>query len=691
MKHLTKNPFKIEFVTYFGSKKKPKIVQILQAHLNNYYFNFFFLFFLSLTPNFAQNTNIIINSSSDYFVNSTTLGRTVVGGDTIFIDKSRTKALRFINIEGNETNPVVIINKGGQVNINDPETWGAITFENCKYIKISGAGHPNYKYGFLLSAVQSGLAFTELSSNCEAEFIKISHFGFFGIFAKKDYNGNPPIPIPVFDQLIVHDCFIENVEEGMYLGETKSPGMEFKHVKIYNNIIRNTFRESIQIANMVEDVQIYRNTMINAGLGNIIYHTNNLQIGANSVANVYNNIISGAPSFGIINLGKGNCNITNNFIASNLGIFLDNRILSEIGAPVNIKQNYFRDIVGNSIIRNMNEDNYITIENNKYNTNIPFFLNQSGNSNNYYLNNNNLIAIEPLNFTDAAINDYSHSIQNPVEYADIGATGGPEYFQIIVEVPEPISSQIVVTPNMVSDLVAGGSVFSPNYLFDEQNLNPKTNTHPISLSWKPYYNTNNAPYYTTIDLGKEYNLTEIYLHDMHSTYQFVIQYGNGTNTWTTLLDEPCNNFNVWKKHTTNVSTRYLRLFMPQSPYAAVNEIILYGYEVIPITAARTIQTLENSSSSPILNEEQDAVKLYPNPVDNELHLEFSEKMFGINNIKIIDSYGKVVFNKKVNISTPIFSITLDEIKGFLPHDNYCNFVFCKNENGKFKALKFYLK
>jgi hypothetical protein len=37
--------------------------------------------------------------------------------------------------------------------------------------------------------------------------------------------------LPVFENLI-HDCFIEDVFEGMYLGETKSPGMEFKYVKI---------------------------------------------------------------------------------------------------------------------------------------------------------------------------------------------------------------------------------------------------------------------------------------------------------------------------------------------------------------------------------------------------------------------------------------------------------------------------
>ncbi|MEE4248782.1 MAG: hypothetical protein V2I33_25675, partial [Kangiellaceae bacterium] len=86
------------------------------------------------------------------------------------------------------------------------------------------------------------MSFSQYSSDCEAENIKISHDGFFGIFAKKDFGGNPPNPVPVFDNLVIHDCFIENVSEGMYIGETKSPGMDFKNLKIYNNIVRNTQR-----------------------------------------------------------------------------------------------------------------------------------------------------------------------------------------------------------------------------------------------------------------------------------------------------------------------------------------------------------------------------------------------------------------------------------------------------------------
>ena len=161
----------------------------------------------------AQNQNITIDNSFPYYVNQQTLGRATLGGDTIFISANRTNPLRFQMTNGNATNPLVVINKGGQVKIDSPNsyTWGAITFENCKYIKISGSGHPNFKYGFILAASECGLAFSELSSDCEAEFIKISHDGFFGIMAKKNYEAKPPVPQPVFEKLVIHDCFIEKV------------------------------------------------------------------------------------------------------------------------------------------------------------------------------------------------------------------------------------------------------------------------------------------------------------------------------------------------------------------------------------------------------------------------------------------------------------------------------------------------
>lgn len=525
---------------------------------------------------YAQNQNITIDNSFPYYVNQQTLGRATVGGDTIFISSARTKPLRFQFTNGNANKPLVVINKGGQVKIDSPNSysWGAITFENCRYIKISGSGHPNFKYGFLLAANECGLAFSELSSDCEAEFIKINHNGFFGIMAKKDYGLNPPVSYPVFENLIIHDCFIENVSEGMYLGETVSPGMEFKHVKIYNNIVRNTLRESIQIANMVEDVEIYNNTLLNAGLANITYQTNILQIGDNTVANVHDNILIKAPSTGIAVYGKGDCTFTNNYLDSNMGIFVDNRLFSTPTAPINIKQNYFRAIVGKQNIKNYNEINYVTAQDNVYNTAIPFFLNQSGNANNFTAVNNTLTSVPALEFTDPSTNDYSLTSDNPIAYKNMGAPGGPEYF-------EPLPQQITVTAAMVMDLVSGGSVQSPLFLFDEQNLGVQNGAHASSNSWKPAVAMNEAAYHVVVDLGKEYHLSAIDLHDMEDTYNFTVDYGDASN-WTTLFVDSCSTFNTWSKNKTNVTTRFLRFSMYQNVFAAVNEIILYGTPVVPV-------------------------------------------------------------------------------------------------------------
>lgn len=436
-----------------------------------------YLFFLTLficLQSYSQNQNFLIDNSFPYHVNEETLGKATIGGDTIFISSARTNPLRFQFTNGDIYNPLVIINKGGQVNIESPDSysWGAITFENCKYIKISGAGNPNYKYGFQLSANVCGLAFSDLSSDCEAEFIKISHDGFFGIMAKKDYQGNPPSPHPVFENLIIHDCFIENVSEGMYLGETKSPGMEFKHVKIYNNIVRNTLRESIQIANMIEDVEIYNNTLLNAGLENAIYQTSLLQIGDNSVANVYNNILIEAPATGFAVFGKGNISFTNNYLSSNKGMFIDNRIFTDSLTQINIKQNYFREIRGNQIIKNYNEINYLTVQYNKYETDTIFFLNQSGNINNFTEQNNTLTSIPEIEFTDPSSNDYSLKSTNPIEYQNMGASGGPEYFDEIAEQIssiEPIfnADKIKLYPNPVNEKL---NVKFPIHLIGKSNV-----------------------------------------------------------------------------------------------------------------------------------------------------------------------------------------------------------------------------
>lgn len=552
-----------------------------------------FLFALLTLQAASSEKKYLIDESSSYYVNLETWEDAPNGGDTIFIAADRVSPLRFQFITGDQQSPVVVINYGGQVNIDGKNTWGAVTFENCRYIKFSGAGHEDYKYGFKLAAYQCGLGFTELSSDCEAEFIKISHDGFFGIMAKKDYGGYPPSPIPVFYNLLIHDCFIENATEGMYLGETKSPGMEFRHVKIYNNIVRNTGREAIQIANMVEDVEIYNNTLIKAGQDGENQQNNILQIGDNCVANVYNNIMQDAPGCGIIAFGKGNNIFTNNYIGLCKGLFVDNRKFTDLDSLIEISGNYFDDNIDRGwIVRNMNEYNSFVIKDNVWDTDFTFYHNDSGNDDNYVLENNTNTPVATLTFSDVANNDYAVALGNPSAYKELGAPGGPEYFgtddgdesNLIIE-------QIILNPEMIVDEVSGGSFWAASYLVDEQNLTPDSEQHPTSQSWKPFWNMDKAPYNVYIDLGTEYLLTTVALHDMHNTKNLDISIGT-PGDWEPLFTEPCDKYNTWKQHDVSVATRYLRLSMNESVYAAVNELILYGSRLEEMEAPQIVLNTE---------------------------------------------------------------------------------------------------
>ncbi|MGB1295280.1 MAG: right-handed parallel beta-helix repeat-containing protein [Flavobacteriales bacterium] len=534
------------------------------------------------------------------------------GGDTIFVSSKRKTAIYFEDIVGNPESPIVVTNFAGQVNINDTTSWGAISFKNSRYIKISGAGSPQYKYGFKLGAISCGLSFTELSSDCEAEFIKIDHDGFFGISAKKDYKGNPPIPVPIFENLKIHDCYITGVHEGMYLGEIYSPGMEFKHVRVYNNIVVETGYEGIQIANMVEDIEIYNNTLYKTGRANALYQDGGIQVGDNTSAKIYNNIFSHSSGQGIKIFGKGNIHISNNYLSNNYGIFIDNRAVTNLDSVIRFDGNYFNNITNNQVIKNYNEFNFFQLSHNIWEDSIPFFLNQSGNLSNDSLFQNQNTNVVDLTFEN--IDDNNFTVVQDM-YSNIGATSGPETFDVI-DPNQDQPKQIVLTPGMLVDSVLGGSLHSGLYLIDEQSKTSKNGLHPTSLSWKPHYNMDKAPYSIYFDLKRKFHISEIGLHDMHNIKNIEFEYGSPGN-WNPLFTENCDKYTTWKTHKTNIETQYIRLTMKESVYASINELSVYGYPIIDqIVLADSMITdhQENGSihSPLVLIDEQDKVAL-----DNE--------------------------------------------------------------------------
>ncbi|MBK7212965.1 MAG: right-handed parallel beta-helix repeat-containing protein [Bacteroidales bacterium] len=344
----------------------------------NFSFTAVLLFFLAavlqLCPkaSYSMGHTYIVDQSTPYLVPLSYFSPAPSGGDTIKILSTRTHCLKFNDLTGAPGQPIVLINSGGQVNIADSVTWGALSFVNCKYIKVSGRGSADHYYGFRLSAKICALAFAEYSSDCEVENIEMHHTLFFGIYAKKDFGGNPPLPYPQFNNLIIHDNYIHHVEEGMYIGETKSPGMEFRHVRIFNNVVTECMREAIQVANCVEDIEVYNNIGFNTGLGGLYAQCNILQIGGNTIGRYYNNILIHAPENGIICMGSGDVEVFSNYSSDNNGVYIDNREFNIPHSSISFRNNFFRNIAGTEVILNANELNELHIANNLYNTPIEF-------------------------------------------------------------------------------------------------------------------------------------------------------------------------------------------------------------------------------------------------------------------------------------------------------------------------------
>ncbi|MFA9388894.1 MAG: T9SS type A sorting domain-containing protein [Prolixibacteraceae bacterium] len=377
---------------------------------------FFYLFVIQ-----ANATIYFIHANDPKYLELSFFNPEPQGGDTIYIDSDRSTAITFIGLTGDQNHPIVIMNYKGQVIIDDPDEWSALLFKNCAFVKLSGAGDDQTHYGFKLSAKYSGVNIGTQSTNFEIAFIEVDHKGFAGIQVKDDYGGDPPDPLPEFRELVIHDCLVQNVTEGMYLGETKSPGLEFRYVRIFNNVIRNTGREGIQIANMVEDVQIYNNVIVNSGTDFLAGQGNNLQIGDNSVADIFNNIFSGAYQFGIIVFGMGHINITSNYIENSQGIFVDNRLFTDLYSSIDIRGNYFVNMMNESVIINYNEINFVNVSDNFYQGELRFYRSNCSECTNTTLANNINTTLSIFDFEFDDEGNFTSGTGNPPEYDGFGS------------------------------------------------------------------------------------------------------------------------------------------------------------------------------------------------------------------------------------------------------------------------------
>jgi len=347
-------------------------------NLNAFLKNLQFFSKLYLTSFFLSFNFFLILNAANYTVKLTT--KNVVGtsvgigpGDTVFITSGFRTVLRLTEMHGDSLNPIIIINKGGLVEIANNTTYG-ISMPNCSYFRITGTGDPSIKYGIKISGTKSGssgLCIDNKSTNYEADHIEICNTGFAGIFAftapKCDLSYNRGNFIQ--KDCSFHDNYIHNTGgEGMYIGHSFYTGYtitcdsvpfktyphEIHGLKIYNNILDSCGWDGLQVGCATQGCEVYNNVITNYGTKNISGQQAGLQINAGTTGLFYNNFIMTGGGGGMMVFGQGNIKIFNNVIVNSgltympgepdvkiHGIFVDDRATIP-GAPF--------DIINNTII-----------------------------------------------------------------------------------------------------------------------------------------------------------------------------------------------------------------------------------------------------------------------------------------------------------------------------------------------------
>lgn len=248
--------------------------------------------------------------------------------------------LVFRNIRGTATSPIIIKNCGGNVTINGAGKWFGLRTEYSSFIRITG-GTASGSYGIKINGGYQSMHLDLLTTNVEVDHIEIANSGFAGIMAKTEPScDNATLRDSfVMRDVFLHDNYVHDTGgEGFYVGHTfyikgvntpcgvrLPPVME--GVKIYNNIIKNSGWESIQVGSTPKGADVYNNRIENYGVKNIQYQNNGVQFGEGAPGKFYGNYIKGGKGNGLMILGNAENFVHDNVIINTGGhaIFCDDR------------------------------------------------------------------------------------------------------------------------------------------------------------------------------------------------------------------------------------------------------------------------------------------------------------------------------------------------------------------------------
>jgi len=194
---------------------------------------FFILFFSGFTKGITQNVTRYIVTPPLSNITTIIDGNSISGlipGDTIAITGGKYYQLLIRNIKGTKIRPIIVINRGIQVNVSGNTIYG-VKIGGCNFLKFTGKGNNSDYYGIAIKDIITslstggiGLSIDDLSTNIEVENIEIKNVTYVGIMAKTDPSClfSTQYSSFVMRDLFIHDTYIHKIgHEGMYIGSSK--------------------------------------------------------------------------------------------------------------------------------------------------------------------------------------------------------------------------------------------------------------------------------------------------------------------------------------------------------------------------------------------------------------------------------------------------------------------------------------
>ncbi|MEI6048255.1 MAG: T9SS type A sorting domain-containing protein [Bacteroidota bacterium] len=280
----------------------------------------------------ANNTGISVDTLTNLIDANVAPFNQLHPGDTVLFEPGRHDFILIRNFTGAAGMPIIFMNKNGIVTI-DTDHYFGISIQNCRFIRLTGSGNETNFYGFKITRVQNGagIGVNDMSSDFEIDHISIENSPIGGIYAKTDPDCSFQSTRDKFTQYntVIHDNYIANVgNEGLYIGSTKYSGQTvtcngkdtlllpslLQGVRIFNNIIRYTGWDGIQVSSASSDCNVFNNQILYDSQAEYSGQMSGIILGGGSKCDCFNNYISQGKGDGIESHGLGGNRIFNNII-----------------------------------------------------------------------------------------------------------------------------------------------------------------------------------------------------------------------------------------------------------------------------------------------------------------------------------------------------------------------------------------